>query len=278
MTTFSEKLKSASQRTKACLCVGLDVDLAKMPKGLSHDTEGILRFCRSIVEATRDLAVAYKPNLAFFESLGPRGLEVLELLRQSIPYDCLFVADAKRGDIGNTSQAYARAFYGLLKSDAVTLSPYMGKDSIEPFLEYPGTCSFVLCLTSNPSAADFQLQTLQSGERLYERVAKTAVTWGKDKKGEIGLVVGATQAQYIKELRAIAPETVFLVPGVGTQGGDLQSVLKEGRSKDGYGVLINVSRQILYASGENDYADAAREQAQKLVKEMNPYFGDGGKA
>lgn len=272
MTTFSEKLKSACQRTQACLCVGLDVDLAKMPKGLSRDTEGILQFCRSIVEATRDLAVAYKPNLAFFESLGPRGFEVLELLRQSVPYDCLFVADAKRGDIGNTSQAYARAFYGLLKSDAVTLSPYMGKDSIEPFLDYPGTCSFILCLTSNPSSADFQLQTLQTGERLYERVAKTAVSWGQGKKGEIGLVVGATQAQFVKDLRVIAPETVFLVPGVGTQGGDLQSVLKEGRSKDGFGVLINVSRQILYASNENDYADAAREQAQKLVKEMKAYF------
>jgi orotidine-5'-phosphate decarboxylase len=272
MTSFSEKLKSASQRTKACLCVGLDVDLAKMPKGLSRDTEGILLFCRSIVEATRDLAVAYKPNLAFFESLGPRGLEVLELLRQSIPYDCIFVADAKRGDIGNTSQAYARAFYGLLKSDAVTLSPYMGKDSIDPFLEYPGTCSFVLCLTSNPSAADFQLQALQTGEKLYERVAKTAVSWGQGKKGEIGLVVGATQTQYLRDLRALVPETVFLVPGVGTQGGDLASVLKEGKARDGYGLLVNVSRQVLYASAENDYADAAREQAQKLVKEMNNYF------
>ncbi len=165
-----------------------------------------------------------------------------------------------------------RMVCNLLKSDAVTLSPYMGKDSIEPFLDYPGTCSFVLCLTSNPSAADFQLQTLQSGERFYERVAKTAIGWAKDKKGEIGLVVGATQAQYLKDLRAMAPETVFLVPGVGTQGGDLQSVLKEGRARDGYGLLINVSRQVLYASAENDYADAAREQAQKLVNEMKEYF------
>jgi orotidine-5'-phosphate decarboxylase len=272
MTTFSEKLKSAIQRTHACLCVGLDVDLSKMPKGLSHDTEGILQFCRSIVESTKDLAAAYKPNLAFFESLGPRGFEILELLRQSIPSNCLFVADAKRGDIGNTSQAYARAFYGLLKSDAVTLSPYMGKDSIEPFLDYPGTCSFILCLTSNPSSADFQFQTLQSGERLYEKVAKTAITWGQGKKGEIGLVVGATQTQYLKDLRDLAPETVFLVPGVGTQGGDLQSVLKEGRSKDDFGLLVNVSRQILYASSENNYAEAAREQAQKLVDEMKEYF------
>jgi orotidine-5'-phosphate decarboxylase len=272
MNTFSEKLKSAIQRTHGCLCVGLDVDLAKMPKGLSRDGDGILRFCRSVVDSTRDLAVAYKPNLAFFESLGTKGFEILELLRQSVPYDTLFIADAKRGDIGNTSQAYAKAFYGLLKSDAVTLSPYMGKDSIDPFLEYPGTCSFILCLTSNPSAADFQLQILQSGEKLYEKVAKTAVQWAQGKKGEIGLVVGATQTQYLKDLRQLVPDTVFLVPGVGTQGGDLPNVLKEGRTKDGFGVLVNVSRQILYASAENDFADAAREQAKKLVSEMKSYF------
>ncbi len=272
MNSFSERLKSAIVRTHGCLCVGLDVDLAKMPNNISRDTEGILTFCRLIVEATRDLAVAYKPNMAFFESLGPKGFEILELLRQSIPYDTLFIADAKRGDIGNTSSAYAKAFYGLLKSDAVTLSPYMGKDSIDPFLDYPGTCSFVLCLTSNPSAADFQLQVLEGGEKLYERVAKTAIQWGQGKKGQVGLVVGATKAQYLKDLRKLAPDTVFLVPGVGTQGGDLQEVLKEGKTTDGYGVLVNVSRQILYASAENNFADAAREQAKKLVEEMKKFF------
>jgi len=167
MDRFSDKLKSAILRTGGCLCVGLDVDLAKMPTGFARDGEGVLRFCRSIIDATHDLAAAYKPNMAFFEALGAQGFEVLERLRQSIPHNALFVADAKRGDIGNTSQAYARAFFDLLKSDGVTLSPYMGRDSIEPFLEYPGTCSFVLCLTSNPSAADFQTQTLQDGERLY---------------------------------------------------------------------------------------------------------------
>ena len=272
MALFSEKLKKAIQRTQGCLCVGLDVDPAKMPKNLPHDGEGALKFCRSIIDATRDLAVAYKPNMAFFESLGVQGFEVLELLRQSVPHDVLFVMDAKRGDIGNTSQAYAKAFYGLLQSDGLTLSPYMGKDSIEPFLEYPGTCSFVLCLTSNPSAADFQLQTLQSGEKLYEKVAKTALGWAEGKKGEIGLVVGATQTQHLKDLRQLAPMATFLVPGVGTQGGDLQGVLKEGRNKEGFGIVVNVSRQILYASSENDFADAAREQAKKLMAEMKPYF------
>ena len=272
MVPFSEKLKNAIQRTHGCLCVGLDVDLSKMPKNLPHNGEGALQFCRSIIESTRDLAAAYKPNMAFFESLGTQGFEILELLRQSVPHDVLFVMDAKRGDIGNTSRAYASAFYGILKSDALTLSPYMGADSIEPFLEYPGTCSFVLCLTSNPSSADFQLQTLQSGEKLYEKVAKTAAGWAKGKKGEIGLVVGATQTQYLKDLRALVPDTTFLVPGVGAQGGDLQGVLKEGRTKSGYGILVNVSRQILYASTENDFAEAARDQAQKLVNEMKAYF------
>jgi orotidine-5'-phosphate decarboxylase len=272
MATFSEKLQKAIRRTGGCLCVGLDVDPTKMPGDISRDGEGVLRFCRSIIDSTQDLAAAYKPNVAFFEALGVQGFEILELLRQSVPQDVLFIMDAKRGDIGNTSQAYAKAFYGLFKSDAVTLSPYMGKDSIEPFLEYEGTCSFVLCLTSNPSAKDFQTQALQSGEKLYEKVAKTAVQWAQGKKGEIGLVVGATQARSIADLRRLAPETPFLVPGVGAQGGDLGTVLKEARAKDGFGILVNVSRQVLYASSGNDFANAAREQAQKIVKEMKTYF------
>jgi len=270
--TFSARLQKAIGRTGGCLCVGLDVDPTKMPGDIPRDGQGVLRFCRSIIDATRDLAAAYKPNMAFFEAMGAQGFEILELLRQSVPQDVLFVMDAKRGDIGNTSQAYAKSFFGLLKSDAVTLSPYMGKDSIEPFLEYEGTCSFVLCLTSNPSAADFQTQTLQSGEKLYEKVAKTAVGWAQGKKGEIGLVVGATQSQYIGELRKWVPDTPFLVPGVGAQGGDLGEALKAGRARDGFGILVNVSRQVLYASNGNDFANAAREQAQKIVKEMKEYF------
>jgi len=272
MTSFSEKLKSAIQRTGGCLCVGLDVDLAKLPAGISKDPQGALTFCRAIIETTKDLAAAYKPNMAFFESLGTTGMEVLESLRAAIPSDALLVMDAKRGDIGNTSQAYAKAFYENMKSDSVTLSPYMGKDSIEPFLNYPGTCSFVLCLTSNPSSADFQLQTLQNGQKLYQWVARTAAGWANGQKGEVGLVVGATQTQYIKDLRQLVPDTVFLVPGVGTQGGDLQGVLKEGRAKNGYGILVNVSRQVLYASSGSDFASAARREAQKLVDEMKPYF------
>ncbi len=272
MATFSDKLKSAIQRTGGCLCVGLDVDLAKMPAGVAKDATGALTFCRSIIESTQDLAAAYKPNLAFFESLGPAGLKVLEDLRKAIPAHCLVVMDAKRGDIGNTSQAYAKAFYENLKADSVTLSPYMGKDSVDPFLEYPDTCSFVLCLTSNPSSADFQFQTVANGKKLYELVAQTATGWAKGKKAEVGLVVGATQIQYIRDLRQLVPDTVFLVPGVGTQGGDLQGVLKEGKTRNGFGILVNVSRQVLYASSGPDYAQAARVQAQKLVDEMKPFF------
>lgn len=272
MQPFSARLKSAIQRTQGCLCVGLDVDPAKLPKGIAPDGQGVLKFCRAVVEATRDLAAAYKPNIAFFEALGTQGFEILELLRQSVPHDALFVLDAKRGDIGNTSQAYAKAAYGILRSDAITLSPYMGKDSVDPFLDHPGTCSFVLCLTSNPSAQDFQLQELKEGGKLYEKVAQTALGWGKGKKGEVGLVVGATQNQFLKDLRRLAPDAPFLVPGVGAQGGDLEGVLKEGRNREGFGLLINVSRQVLYASGEEGFAEAAREQARKLVGEMKSYF------
>jgi len=270
--TFSARLEKAIRRTGGCLCVGLDVDPTKMPGDIPRDGQGVLRFCRSIIDSTHDLAAAYKPNMAFFEAMGVQGFEILELLRQSVPQEVLFVMDAKRGDIGNTSQAYAKSFFGLLKSDAVTLSPYMGKDSVEPFLEYEGTCSFVLCLTSNPSAADFQTQALQSGEKLYEKVAKTAVGWAQGKKAEVGLVVGATQAQFIGDIRKLVPNAPFLVPGVGAQGGDLGAALKAGRAKDGFGILVNVSRQVLYASSGNDFANAAREQAQKIVGEMKPYF------
>lgn len=272
MESFSNRLKTAIRRTGACLCVGLDVDLAKMPEGITADGPGALRFCRGIIEATRPYAAAYKANLAFFESLGAHGFEILELLRQSIPYDTLFIADAKRGDIGNTSEAYAKALYGILKSDSATLSPYMGKDSVAPFLKYPGTCSFVLCLTSNPSAEDFQLQTLASGEKLYEKVAQTASAWGQGVPGEVGLVVGATKANFFKSLRAMAPMAPFLVPGVGAQGGDLEAVLQEGRNREGAGILVNVSRSILYASSGSDYTDAARAEAERLAAQMKAYF------
>jgi orotidine-5'-phosphate decarboxylase len=268
MEPFSKRLKTAVRRTGGFLCVGLDVDLARLPEGLPKDPEGAYAFCRSIIESTKDLAAAYKPNLAFFEAMGQMGLSCLERVRASVPAECLFVADAKRGDIGNTSDAYAKAFFEQMFCDAVTLSPYMGKDTVDPFLEYEGTCSFVLGLTSNPSAADFQLLELKEGGRLYEKVAKTAAAWGEGRKGEVGLVVGATQADHLRDLRKIAPRTPFLVPGVGTQGGDLAAVVREGRAEDGAGLLVNVSRQVIYASSKKDHAQAARREAEKLVEQM----------
>ncbi len=242
--------------------------MGKLPSGVSRDARGALSFCRAIVDATKDLAAAYKPNLAFFETLGPAGWEALESLRQAIPPTSLFVADAKRGDIGNTSRAYAEAFFGRMKCDALTVAPYMGRDSVDPFLAYAGTCVFVLCLTSNPSAADFETQKLSDNTLVYERVARVALEWGKGRPGEVGLVVGATRPEHLKGLRAIAPEAPFLVPGVGAQGGDLETVLRDGPSSDGSGLLVNASRSILYASHGPDFAEAARREAEKMVTAM----------
>ncbi len=272
MDKFSKRLQAAIQRTGGCLCVGLDVDLAKLPAGYPRDAKGSLRFCLEIVKATADLAAAYKPNLAFFEAMGHEGLAALEELRGAIPKGCLFVADAKRGDIGNTSKAYADAFYKRLASDALTVAPYMGRDSVDPFLAYEGTCAFVLCLTSNPSAVDFETQKLADGELLYEKVAKTALSWGETSKGEVGLVVGATRPEVLKSVRALAPHTPLLVPGVGAQGGDLAAVLRDGRCQDGYGLLVNASRSILYAASDEGFAAAARREAEKMVAEMRPFF------
>ena len=272
MERFSTRLKQAVARTGGFLCVGLDVDMAKLPEGIPKDARGAYQFCRAIVDATKDLAAAYKPNLAFFEALGPAGWEMLEALRKSMPPGALFVADAKRGDIGNTSRAYAEAFFGRLKCDALTVAPYMGKDSVEPFLGYPGSCVFVLCLTSNPSAAEFETQKLEDGSFLYEKVAKTALEWGKHTQGEVGLVVGATQAETLGAIRSLAPQAPFLVPGVGAQGGDLESVLRDGRSSDGAGLLVNASRSILYASKGPDFALAAKAEATRMIQAMKPYM------
>jgi len=194
-------------------------------------------------------------------------------VRRDIPSDCLFIADAKRGDIGNTSKAYAEAFFASLQADALTVAPYMGKDSIEPFLQYEGTCVFVLGLTSNPGSADFQMLELKSGGRLFERVISTAAKWGIGTPGEVGMVVGATKAEMLSDIRKIAPDNVLLIPGIGAQGGDLATVLKLGKSRDGFGMIVNASRSILYASKEADWAQAARKEAEKTVARMKQHAG-----
>jgi len=258
------------QRKKSFLCVGLDTDVSKIPEHLFDETEDpIFEFNKAIIDATADLCVAYKLNLAFYESLGLEGWEVLErtvdYIRSTYP-DQFIIADAKRGDIGNTSAMYARTFFGNMDFDSVTVAPYMGEDSVTPFLTYEGKWVTLLALTSNKGAYDFQfLKDTETGERLFEKVLKTSLNWGTDEN--MMYVVGATKAEMLTDVRAIIPEHFLLVPGVGTQGGSLDEVAKYGLNKT-CGLLVNSSRQIIYASSEKDFAKAARLEAEKVQLEM----------
>jgi len=258
------------QHKKSFLCVGLDTDVNKIPEHLFDESEDpIFEFNKSIIDATADLCVAYKPNLAFYESLGLEGWEVLErtvdYIRENYP-DQFIIADAKRGDIGNTSAMYARTFFGNMEFDSVTVAPYMGEDSVTPFLTYEGKWVTLLALTSNKGAFDFQfMKDEETGEKLFEKVLKTSLKWGSDEN--MMFVVGATKAEMLTDIRAIVPEHFLLVPGVGAQGGSLEEVAKYGLNKS-CGLLVNSSRQILYASSENDYANAARIEAEKVQIEM----------
>lgn len=258
------------QRKKSFLCVGLDTDVNKIPEHLFDESEDpIFEFNKAIIDATADLCVAYKPNLAFYESLGLEGWEVLErtvdYIRENYP-DQFIIADAKRGDIGNTSAMYARTFFGNMEFDSVTVAPYMGEDSVTPFLTYEGKWVTLLALTSNKGASDFQfMKDAETGERLFEKVLKTSLNWGTDEN--MMYVVGATKAEMLTEIRAIIPEHFLLVPGVGAQGGSLAEVAKYGLNST-CGLLVNSSRQIIYASEEADYAKAARIEAEKVQIEM----------
>ena len=256
------------RRKKSFLCVGLDTDVNKIPEHLFDKTDdAIFEFNKQIIDATADLCVAYKPNLAFYESIGLEGWDILErtveYIRTNYP-DQFIIADAKRGDIGNTSAMYARTFFGNMDVDAVTVAPYMGEDSISPFLTYENKWAIVLALTSNKGAFDFQFME-QDGEKLFEKVLKTSKTWGTDEN--MMYVVGATKAEMLGDIRKIIPTHFLLVPGVGTQGGSLQEVAKYGLT-DECGLLVNSSRQIIYASSEADFAEKAREEALKVQQEM----------
>jgi orotidine-5'-phosphate decarboxylase len=258
------------QRKKSFLCVGLDTDVNKIPEHLFDDSEDpIFEFNKAIIDATADLCVAYKTNLAFYESLGLEGWEILErtvdYIRENYP-DQFIIADAKRGDIGNTSAMYARTFFGNMDFDSVTVAPYMGEDSVTPFLTYEGKWVTLLALTSNKGAFDFQLmKDKATGDLLYEKVLKTSQTWGTDEN--MMYVVGATKAEMLTDVRAIVPEHFLLVPGVGAQGGSLEEVAKYGLNST-CGLLVNSSRQIIYVSSEKDYAEAARAEAQRVQTEM----------
>ena len=256
------------RRKKSFLCVGLDTDVNKIPEHLFDKTDdAIFEFNKQIIDATADLCVAYKPNLAFYESIGLEGWDILErtveYIRTNYP-DQFIIADAKRGDIGNTSAMYARTFFGNMDVDAVTVAPYMGEDSISPFLTYENKWAIVLALTSNKGAFDFQFME-QDGEKVFEKVLKTSKTWGTDEN--MMYVVGATKTEMLSDIRKIIPTHFLLVPGVGTQGGSLQEVAKYGLT-DECGLLVNSSRQIIYASSEADFAEKAREEALKVQQEM----------
>jgi orotidine-5'-phosphate decarboxylase len=258
---FLEKLLLASRNNNSLVCVGLDTDEGKIPPFLKNEDDPTLAFNQRIIDSTRDLVCAYKPNLAFYEALGARGWEALRKTCEYIPSEIPIILDAKRGDIGNTACMYAKALYDVLKADAVTVSPYMGRDAVLPFLEYEDKGTFILCLTSNKGAADFQLTTIE-GKPLYE-----LVSWNE--KGNCGLVVGATYPEQLKRIRQIAPGLPFLIPGVGAQAGEIESTIKYGTDNKGELAIINSSRAILYASSGEDFAQAARNETLRLRDSIN---------
>ena len=252
---------------RSFLCVGLDTERSKLPLHLREQPDGILAFNKAIIDATRDLCVAYKPNLAFYEVLGAEGWQILKETVQYIGKDHLIIADAKRGDIGNTSRMYAEAFFHQLGCSAVTIAPYMGEDSVKPFLGFEDHWAIVLALTSNIGSTDFQttVQDDTTGLRLFEKVIAKANTWGTPEN--LMYVVGATHPELFAEVRALAPDHFLLVPGVGAQGGDLASVCHYSMNND-CGLLINASRSIIYASDRANFAEKAREEAYRMQQEM----------
>ncbi|MBK9941351.1 MAG: orotidine-5'-phosphate decarboxylase [Kouleothrix sp.] len=264
--TFMDRLHHAAAQNHSLLCVGLDPDPQRMPAGLG--AEPTYAFCMAIVEATADLACAFKPNMAFFEALGPSGPATLQRLIAGMPRTVPVLVDAKRGDIGSTAAAYAQAIFGWLGADAVTLSPYLGGDALAPFLGYADKGCFVLCKTSNPGSADLQDLELASGEPLYMAVARKAQhEWNANRN--VGLVVGATYPQVLARVRAAAPDLPLLVPGVGAQGGELAAAVRAALDRQGGGMLINASRSIMYAGSGPDFAEAARAEALRLRDAIN---------
>ena len=253
---------------KSFLCVGLDTDLKKVPQHLLNDNDAIFTFNKNIIDATAKYCVAYKPNLAFYEAFGVKGMIAFEktvnYLNKYYP-DHFIIADAKRGDIGNTSKMYARTFFEEYDVDALTVAPYMGEDSVTPFLGYEGKWVILLALTSNKGSNDFQLTTSPDGERLFEKVIRTSRKWGND--DNMMFVVAATQGKMFEDIRKVAPDSFLLVPGVGAQGGSLEEVCRYGMTKD-CGLLVNSSRGIIYASSGEDYAEVAGQKAKELQEQM----------
>ncbi|MDP4616909.1 MAG: orotidine-5'-phosphate decarboxylase [Schleiferiaceae bacterium] len=263
-----EALIEQIRAKRSVLCVGLDTDLEKIPAHLLHEEDPVFTFNKAIIDATAASTVAYKPNIAFYESMGVKGWQSLEKTIQYLDerYPEIFtIADAKRGDIGNTSKMYAKAFFENMNFDSVTVAPYMGEDSVTPFLEFPNKWVILLGLTSNKGAFDFQFIENAEGEALFESVVKKAQEWAT--ADQLMFVLGATKTEHLARLRAIAPDHFFLVPGVGAQGGSLEEVLKQATNKD-FGVLVNSTRGIIYQSNGLDFAQAAGSAARTLQQEM----------
>ena len=260
-------LKAEILKKKSFLCVGLDIDLEKVPAQFQNSPTALVDFSKAIIDATAPYAVAYKPNIAFFETYGVEGMaalkEVIDYLNQNHP-EVFTIADAKRGDIGNTSTRYAKAYFETLGFDSITVAPYMGKDSVEPFLAFKDKHTILLALTSNPGSADFQ-RISSDGTALFEKVLATSKTWKGSE--QLMYVVGATQADALQKIRGIIPDAFLLVPGVGAQGGSLEEVARYGLN-DNVGLLVNSSRGIIYASQGDDYAEAAATAAKNLQEQM----------
>lgn len=256
------------RRKKSFLCVGLDTDIKKIPQHLLNEEDPIFAFNKAIIDATAPYCIAYKPNLAFYESLGVKGWiafeKTVEYIKQNYP-DQFIIADAKRGDIGNTSAMYARTFFGELDIDSVTVAPYMGEDSVTPFLTYEGKWVILLALTSNKGSHDFQLTTDPEGERLFEKVLRKSQEWANDEN--MMYVVGATQGRMFEDIRKIVPHHFLLVPGIGAQGGSLEEVCTYGMTPE-CGLIVNSSRAIIYADKTERFAEVAGEEAHKVQQQM----------
>lgn len=263
-----EELVQNITHKKSFLCVGLDTDLKKIPQHLLAEADPIFAFNKAIIDATAPYCVAYKPNLAFYESMGVKGWisfdKTIAYLNDNYP-DHFIIADAKRGDIGNTSAMYARTFFEEMNLDALTVAPYMGEDSVTPFLQYPGKWVILLALTSNKGSHDFQLTTDPDGERLFEKVLRKSQEWGN--ADNMMYVVGATQGQMFEDIRKVAPDHFLLVPGIGAQGGSLEEVCKYGMTKD-CGLIVNSSRAIIYADKTENFATVAAQEAKKVSDQM----------
>lgn len=263
-----QELFDQIKKKQSYLCVGLDTDINKIPSHLKQAQDPVFEFNKQIIDATHEYAVAYKPNIAFYESLGPAGWESLQKTLDYIPGDIFTIADAKRGDIGNTAAMYASAFFETMNFDSITVAPYMGKDSVTPFLQHKGKWAILLALTSNAGAMDFQKLDCE-GKPLYEHVLSKSSTWGSDEN--MMYVVGATRAEDLTQVRKIIPDHFLLVPGVGSQGGDLEAVSQLGMNSY-CGLLVNSARGIIYASDQRDFADKAASEAQKLQQQMEKFL------